>query len=121
MLGRRDAMPVSLIVSQDDLSWPGERHLWIFVVRGKGIYDVFLIEITGARHQHYELQNSATIRWDGRTVGDFQPLLGSVWTHEVVRLNFGKALKSEPILLRPFAPSSERVDCGTYASPGKFH
>jgi hypothetical protein len=121
LLGRGNAKAVSLIVSPDDRSWPGEHNLWIFIVRGNGIYDAFLVEITAGRRRHYEIQNNATIRWDGRTVVDFRPLLGGIWTHEVMRRNFRKALKSAPISLRPFARGGQSVECGSYTSKARFH
>jgi hypothetical protein len=121
MLGARNDKAISLIVSHDDRSYAHERHLWIFVKRGMGIYDVFDEEIVLTPPKRYVMQNNATIRWDGRTVDEPGALLGGIWTHDVMERNFRKALRSKVTVMRPFDPLRRDANCESYASPKGFH
>jgi hypothetical protein len=116
LLGRRNSRAISLIISRDDLSYRHEQHLWIFAVRGGGVYDVFDVQMKRHPRKAYELRNSATVKWDGKTLNDFKPLLGGLWTHDVMRQNFREALRSRPIVMRLSERGGARPFCGSYTS-----
>jgi hypothetical protein len=86
-----------------------------------GIYDVFGEEIKGSAQKRYVLRNNGAIKWDGRKLDDFEPLLGGVMPHDVMAKNFMAALKSKPIIMWPFVSIKERIICESYASPWRFH
>jgi hypothetical protein len=121
MLGRPVPSEISLIYSKDEQSYQGERHLWLFLLRGRGVYDVFDVEVIRQPHRVYSLVNNATIRWDGRTIRELGALLGGIWTHNVMERNFRAAMKANPTRLRPSAPVRQRLECESYAQPDSFH
>jgi hypothetical protein len=121
MLGRPVPSEISLIYSKDEQSYRGERHLWLFLLRGRGVYDVFDVEVIRQPHRVYSLVNNATIRWDGRTIRELGALLGGIWTHNVMERNFRAALKTQSIQVRADALVHRRVRCRSYASPNDFH
>jgi hypothetical protein len=115
MLGRPVPSKVVLITSRD------EHYLWLFVERGKRVYDVFDVEIVRQPRRVYSLVNSATIRWDGRRVHEIGAVLGGIWTHNDMEKNFRAALKSQPMRMRADAPVHRQVRCRSYARPRDFH
>jgi hypothetical protein len=117
LLGRRKSKAISLIVSRDDLSYRDEQHLWLFIMQGQGVYDVFDMQMKRNPRKGYELRNSATVKWDGKSVDDFgSPLLGGIWAHNVMRMNFRKALRSKPIMMKALGQVGEKPLCGSYTN-----
>jgi hypothetical protein len=102
------------LYSRDDRSYPGEHHLWLFVVRGKGVYDVFDVEQVPGVRRYYRVQNNATITWNGRSVSDFNPLIGGVWTHRAMERNFAKALKTKPVAIPLVEGGMRKPVCSSF-------
>lgn len=77
------------------------------------------MRIDGQTHSIYDLRTNATLKWNGATVDERNPLLGGVWTHEVMEMNFRKALRMKSISMRPSEWRGVKADCRSFVRPGR--
>jgi hypothetical protein len=104
-----------VFASQDEQSYRGEHHLWLFIKRPKQVFNVADFEIIRNKSVVYRIVNNANIRWDGRKVFETGALLGGLWTHSVMETNFARSLKSKPLTFRPNSVARRSVNCESFA------
>ena len=116
-----DETAIPLVFSKDSRSKPGERHLFLFVKRARGAYDMFDVVINP---HDYEIANNATLKArHGADYGgvDFvEESLGGIWTHGFIAENFLRALKTRPVVLSSKLPRNQRPWCSSFATPNRY-
>jgi len=107
---------VRLNATENTVSRPNERHLFVFIARNKGLHDGFDIWVFGTgRNKRYEIVNNGSFSLDHKRVKWVGPILGGAWTQDDFENNFRAALRHKPYRVNVTAYLPPQAVCYSYA------
>jgi len=112
---------IRLHVFNDITSRPLEWHVFVFVVRGRGVYDGYDVRIHKiAGMTRYEIVNNARLVDKGDAIEFISPQLGGIWEQNQFKRDFRAALAHKGALLRLPKLHPRGVVCTSYTDQSDF-